>query len=498
MNNLSINSRLISILLLPFLVNLYLDYSVNIIYCILGFMVLLILDSFIKKPLNSIILTLIIYFFYSVWVFEDTNLTIHSLRFRWFSVLFLILIYFVIYMSSVKKDGIKILNVFIIFFTLSKFVVSPFYAGESIDLFKDRLRQTPSNFNFDKSVAEVMNVKIFSTEEVTDSFVLKNNFDDIKNYVTQESINSYTERLRQSSLNFNNIIAKDSPVIFIILDELSSSQEIYNYTKDSIDFDFDKKLNHIGFQTFPDFTSLSVKTTLSMPSIFNFNLHNSVETFLYEEDIFSGYSNRNLIYSMYQESYRKNALIDSLEKKGVKVTSYGHLNFDGYEKTLDNHLLNKVTDQKNMNIIDKVLAITLYGFIDKKIQGPDKPYWKLNKEVLSKLSSISPDKNNFYFFHLYAPHWPYSYFDEHYEDKSLGDLDNHILFKRFFLNKLLYVLNDSKFKSSRIIITGDHGYRFDPIIDKTKTSLYIKGYDNIKDVNSFVLQDLGYLINASF
>ena len=133
-----------------------------------------------------------------------------------------------------------------------------------------------------------------------------------------------------------------------------------------------------------------------------------------------------------------------------------------------------------MNIIDKVLAITLYGFIDKKIQGPDKPYWKLNKEVLSKLSSISPDKNNFYFFHLYAPHWPYSYFDEHYEDKSLGDLDNHILFKRFFLNKLLYVLNDSKFKSSRIIITGDHGYRFDPIIDKTKTSLYIKGMTILK------------------
>ena len=61
----------------------------------------------------------------------------------------------------------------------------------------------------------------------------------------------------------------------------------------------------------------------------------------------------------------------------------------------------------NKNIIDKVLAITLYGFIDKKIQGPDKPYWELNKEVLSKLSSISPDKNNFYFFHLYAPHWPY-------------------------------------------------------------------------------------------
>ena len=445
MNNLSINFRLVSIILLPFIVNLYLDYSVDIIYCILGFVALLLIDSLKKKPINSIILTLIIYFFYSVWFFEDTNLTIHSLRFRWFSILFIILIYFVIYMSAVKKDGIKIFNVFIIFFAFSKFIVSPFYTGESIDSFTERLRQSSSDFNFD------------------------------------------------------NVVAKDSPVIFIILDELSSSQEIYNYTKDSVDFNFDKKLNQIGFQTFSVFNSLSVKTTLSMPSIFNFNLHKSKETFLYEEDVFNGYSHRNLIYSMFQKSFRKNALVDSLEKKGVKVTSYGHLNFDGYEKTLNNHLLNKATDQKNMNIIDKVLATTLYGFIDKKIQGPDKPYWELNKEVLSKLSSVSPDKNSFYFFHLYAPHFPFSYFDEHYEDESLGDLDNHILFKRFFLTKLFDILNDSKFNASRIIITGDHGYRFDPTtIDKTKTSLYLKGYNNIRDIKSFVVQDLGYLINASF
>ena len=498
MNNISINTQLVSILLLPFLTNLYLDHSVDITYCILGFMALLIIDNLKKKPMNPIILTLIIYFFYSVWFFEDTNLTLHTLRFRWFSILFIILIYFATYMSAVNKNGFKVFNVFIIFFTLSKFIISPFYNSGSIDLFKERLRQSSFDFNFDNVVAEGMNVKIFSTEEHPDSFAFNNKFDDIKNYITEQSINSYKERLRHSSSDFNNVVAEDSPVIFIILDELSSSQEIYNYTKDSIDFNFDKKLNRIGFQTFSVFNSLSVKTTLSLPSIFNFNLHKSKETFLYEEDVFNGYSDRKLIYNNFTESFRKNALVDSLEKKGVKITSYGHLNFDGYEKTLNNHLLNKATDQKNMNIIDKVLTITLYGFIDKMIQGPDKPFWEINKEVLSNLSSISPDKNNFYFFHFYAPHYPYSYFDEHYEDDSLGDLDNHVLFKRFFLTKLLGVLNDSKFNTSRIIITGDHGYRFDPAIDKTKTSLYIKGYDNIKDVNSFVVQDLGYLINSSF
>ena len=103
-------------------------------------------------------------------------------------------------MSSVKKDGIKVLNVFIIFFTLSKFIISPFYAGESIDSFKDRLRQSSSDFNFDKVVAESMNVKIFSPEEVSDSFPIRNNFDDIKNYVTQESIDSYKGRLRHFHL----------------------------------------------------------------------------------------------------------------------------------------------------------------------------------------------------------------------------------------------------------------------------------------------------------
>ena len=500
MRNISLNSHLVSLILLPFFVYLHLDHSVDIIYCILGFMVLITIDFIKKKSINSIILTLIIYFFYSVWFFEDTNLTIHSLRFRWFSILFIFLIYFFIYISKLKKDGIKALNVFIIFFTLSRFIVSPFYIGESIDSFKERLRKPSSDFNFDYVEAESKNVKIISDEKEKDIYAFDNKFDDIKNYITEKSLDSYKERLSlaSSEFMFDNVLVDDSPVIFIILDELSSSQEIYNYTKDSIDFNFDIKLNQIGFKTFSVFNSLSVKTTLSLPSIFNFNLHKSKETFLYEEDVFNSYSDRKLIYNKFTESYRKNDLVDSLEKKGVKITSFGHLNFDGHKKTLNNHLLNKVTDQKNVNIIDKVLSITFYGFIDKKIQGTDKIFWEVNKEVLSNLNSLSPDKNNFYFFHLYAPHYPYSYFDEHNKDESLGDLDNHILFKRFILNKLLDVLSNSKFNNSRIIITGDHGYRFDPIIDKTKTSLYIKGYDNIKNVNNFVVQDLGYLINSSF
>ena len=166
-----------------------------------------------------------------------------------------------------------------------------------------------------------MNVKIISSEEENGSYTFDNNFDDIKNYITEQSIDSYKKRLRQSSsdFNFENVLAQDSPVIFIILDELSSSQEIYNYTKDSIDFNFDKKLNQIGFQTFSVFNSLSVKTTLSLPSIFNFNLHNSKRLFFMKKIFLMDIVIENEFTLSLLRALEKNALVDSLEKKESRL-----------------------------------------------------------------------------------------------------------------------------------------------------------------------------------
>jgi hypothetical protein len=64
---------------------------------------------------------------------------------------------------------------------------------------------------------------------------------------------------------------------------------------------------------------------------------------------------------------------------------------------------------------------------------------------------------------------------------------------------LFDLLQQQNLSNSRIIITGDHGFRYgDSLIDKYMTSLYLKGYDEIESVDSLFVQDLGYLINESF
>ena len=122
------------------------------------------------------------------------------------------------------------------------------------------------------------------------------------------------------------------------------------------------------------------------------------------------------------------------------------------------------------------------------------------KDVLDSLKSFNPQKNNFYYFHLHAPHDPFTYFDEYPKEGSvsLSKTEEYIKFKKFFLNKLLHILKDEKFNNSRIIITGDHGWRQDNRINKYQTSLYLKNYPNFELEDNFFVQDLGFLINNSF
>ena len=147
------------------------------------------------------------------------------------------------------------------------------------------------------------------------------------------------------------------------------------------------------------------------------------------------------------------------------------------------------------NISDK----TIIGFIKKKVNFKNS-IDDFRKNVLDSLKSFNPQKNNFYYFHLHAPHDPFTYFDEYPEEDavSLSKTEEYIKLKKFFLNKLLHILKDEKFNDSRIIITGDHGWRHDNKIDKYQTSLYLKNYPNFILEDKFFVQDLGFLINNSF
>ncbi|MDA7694689.1 LTA synthase family protein [Flavobacteriaceae bacterium] len=284
----------------------------------------------------------------------------------------------------------------------------------------------------------------------------------------------------------------------IIFDELSSSSEIFNYTKDSLDIEFDMELTQLGFKSFPVFKSLSLGTKLSLPSIFNFNLHKSEKIITMEKNNNKSLLKQSRINNELKKIFKNNILLDSLTHKDVKYNSYGLVTFQNETKKLKYHIWDPITTNTSGTTLDRLLLPTLFGFLKNKIIGMDRRFQNYNKEVLNGLNLLEPENNNFYYFHFYAPHVPFKYFNEFQNNNKLSHLENHILYKRFFLSKVLTVLKDPKFDKSRIIISGDHGYRFDAIIDKNKTSLYLKGYNEINNADYFTVQDLGFLINESF
>lgn len=441
-NNISFDNYYFSIFILPFLVDSFLDFSINISLCFFIFIIFLIVDIIYKKKSNIIIISTFLYVIYSLIFFDNLNHIILDLRFRWFSLFFLLITFLIVGISKRVSGGVKFFNVFILIFSITKFV---FPTYDSFD----------SNLDYFKTIKD-------------------------DNY----------------RVNFGNISNKKSPVILIILDELSSSKEIFKYTQDSLDYQFDNQLIDYGFNPFDSFKSQSVHTIYSMPSLFNFNLHNSLIFKGYENSEFGNLSQANVNFQM-EELFKKNILVDSLSKKNVKINSYGLVSFKSHPKFLNNYLWNLTTEQKSISSFEKILKLTLFGFVEKMIsEATSIDYYR--KEVLDNLNSLKPLDNNFYYFHFYAPHDPFEYFNEFKVNNNLSHLEKHIRFKRFFLPKVLNILSQDKFKKSRIIISGDHGYRSDSLIDKYKTSLYLKGYDHINNVNSFTVQDLGYLINESF
>ena len=115
------------------------------------------------------------------------------------------------------------------------------------------------------------------------------------------------------------------------------------------------------------------------------------------------------------------------------------------------------------------------------------------------------------------PHYPFTYFDEYpkaIENEKLinnfrGDdfnkfmemdsyFDEHIKFRRFTIDKLLDILSNKKFNNTRIIITGDHGFRGKSKAAENMNQIiphYTQKHRYFKIEN---VQDISYLINDSF
>ena len=143
------------------------------------------------------------------------------------------------------------------------------------------------------------------------------------------------------------------------------------------------------------------------------------------------------------------------------------------------------------------------NFIDSRyLNGRTYVFDSNRKNTLYNLKNTEFEKSSFYYFHYYAPHSPFSYFNEFEfldESNNLSEVDfyNHVKYRRFMLKKLIDVLKLPKFDNVRIILTGDHGYRSE-LTDGTITMAAFKGFDsesikhirNVQDIGSFILYSM--------
>lgn len=279
---------------------------------------------------------------------------------------------------------------------------------------------------------------------------------------------------------------QNKPVVLIVLDEYASPNELYKYKQDNSLFAFSEKLENSGWIIQPQQKSNHLKTANSLASLFNYNYSTS------DKQI-------PLTFALAQLKQAK--LIKELELRGVSIYNYGIFDLGNSPAFTKLYFYEKEAFERNF--LKQVLAGSmfrlLYG-IENEDQNKHNQF--LINHAFQQISETKQMKA-FYYVHLLMPHLPFEYAGKQkYITKStLNSVDNYIPYYQF-TNKLVYaelikpLVNTKAFK---VIVTGDHGYRWDrssinPYL--TMTAYYGFTKDQTQQVKS--VQDLGILIYASY
>ena len=250
LKSLKLNHYLLTTLSIPFILELLFS-GLHFHLLLMFVMIIIIIDNKLSKYYNAFIIAIYIVFLYSYLFYTDTHYVIHDLRFRYFTLILFIVSFVGIYFSI--KKNLNYILVFILTFSLSIII---------------------SQTNIETEINN--NIKIETVEHKS----------------------------------IKKVIKTSQPVILLILDELSSSDEIFKYTNKKDSYDFDKSLKGMDYKVYSSFTSKSYITQSSMSSLFNFNQHNFQYLIDYEDSINTpnwGYKTKLIV-----DVFRKNSLVDSL------------------------------------------------------------------------------------------------------------------------------------------------------------------------------------------
>ena len=264
---------------------------------------------------------------------------------------------------------------------------------------------------------------------------------------------------------------------------------IYNYKKDSSIYDFSNDLKNHNWITKNSFYSFEFSTIHSLSSLFNFNLSKNKK-----------YSEMS-IGDIGTEKLLKSSLNDSLRNKHISILNFGIFDL-GVSKPITRLYFYP------RNYVEQILYYTAYPVIFQntgsfEMKGFQESYYPMeehNKWILNNLTdSIEKlsSKNTFIYVHLYMPHGPMVLSPEFYLRKTTTE--NYIAFWKFSNNKITNLITSIlKNNDVRIILTGDHGFRGDKLIDPHNTFAAFYGFEK-SDVDKIqTVQDIGSLINGYF
>lgn len=280
---------------------------------------------------------------------------------------------------------------------------------------------------------------------------------------------------------------KGKPILLIITDEYHSPDDLYNYFKDSSIYDFSNKLRNKDWKVNNKFISNEASTNYSISSLFNYNLSDNKDF-------------KNLtIEELNNKYFKKNQLFDSLSSKNIKINNLGIFDFGNIKPK---YRLFKT----NQSFLERVFEFTSIKIAMGNTDNFKKnglginfyPTDKINKFVINEFEELKDlNRNTFVYVHLLMPHTPFMYDNEFKFMKTTTK--NYLEYWKFTNNKLEVIIEEIiKSNKMKIIITGDHGYRFESKLNPKHTFLALYGFDDIIVNDIKTVQDLGSLINSNF
>lgn len=334
----------------------------------------------IDKKLLVLTLTFFAYLFYGWLFYQDYAIDFSWFKFRYFSVLFIILCYIIFHLIT-KNNSPKrklFLNVVIINFCLINFISS------SIEF----------NPLFDSS-----------------------------------------------KIKFDSFPKKSKEIVLIVLDAYSSSDELYKISKDSTLYEFEKKLNNNGWITKRNFFSHELVTSLSISSLLNYNLSKS-NNFTISNVLNKKFMIKNkLIEDLILKDYkvRNYGLIDFENIRSFARSETHSLDLR-YIFPIDNfYFLSRFLSSSSLyyvNDIVKRIKEKNNTKIIKKSKSLEDLQTRLGKGLFSK--------NTFSYYHILIPHFPFVYEDFPFKEKTTINYINYWKFINSKISKIIFNNPDLK------------------------------------------------------